>query len=158
MSRAAGKVAGAMADKYAYSDLGHQDRGTRVQVTLSGNAANVFLVDNSNYSNYRAGRSFRYTGGLAKQSPVVLVVPSSGHWYAVVDLRGLSGNVNASFKVLPGPLPPLRQSPMPSLSTIRQASDHLSATGGDSTEEQPEREWDVFISHATEEKDEVVRP
>lgn len=142
-----------MAEQYVYSDLGYQERETRVQATLSGNRANVFLVDSSNYSNYRAGQSFRYTGGLADKSPVVLVVPSSGHWYAIADLRGLGGRVNASFRVLPKPLPPLQHSPMPSLSSIREGSDRFAADHPAAS-----REWDVFISHATEDKDEVVRP
>jgi Domain of unknown function (DUF1883) len=51
--------------QYVYRDLGYQQRGARVEATLSGNAANVFLVDSSNYSNYRAGRSYRYTLLLA---------------------------------------------------------------------------------------------
>jgi hypothetical protein len=141
--------------EYIYRDLGHQERGTRVQATLSGNAANVFLVDSSNYSNYRAGRSFRYTGGLAHQSPVILVVPSSGHWYAVADLRGLSGRIKGSFRVLPKALPPLRQSPMPSLTPIREGIEHMSKT--DDTDAHVS-DWDVFISHATEDKDDIVRP
>jgi len=35
--------------EYMYGDLGHQERATCVQANLSGNAANVFLVDSSNY-------------------------------------------------------------------------------------------------------------
>lgn len=146
---------GAMSEQYIYSDLGYQERGTRVQATLSGNAANVFLVDSSNYSNYRAGRNFRYTGGLANSSPVVLVVPSSGHWYAIADLRGLAGQIKGGFRVLPKPLPSLRQSPLPSLTSIREGLEHMS---GNDESKPVARDWDVFISHATEDKDDIVRP
>jgi hypothetical protein len=64
--------------EYIYRGLGLQERRTRVQATLSGNAADVYLVDSSNYSNDRPGRGFRYTGGLAHRTPDILVVCSSG--------------------------------------------------------------------------------
>ena len=67
--------------KYLVWDLKQQSRGNRVQVTLTGNAANVRLMDNSNYNNYKNGRNHRYVGGLVKQSPVTLGVPSSGHYF-----------------------------------------------------------------------------
>lgn len=144
-----------MSEQYIYNDLGHQEAGTRVQVTLSGNAANVFLVDSSNYSNYQAGRDYRYFGGMATKSPVTLVVPSSGRWYVIVDMRGLQGNVRAGFQILPKPLPPLRQVAVPSLQTIRDGLEHYAS---DETPPVLKREWDVFISHATEDKETVVRP
>lgn len=46
--------------KYLIYDMGQLKRGQRVQVTLSGNAANVRLMDSSNYSSYKAGRSHKY--------------------------------------------------------------------------------------------------
>jgi hypothetical protein len=52
--------------KYNVYDLGQLKRGDRVQVTLSGNAANMRLA--------------------------VLGVPRSAHWYVTVDLQGLRGN------------------------------------------------------------------
>ena len=42
--------------KYTVYDLGQCRRGERIQVSLQGNAANVRLMDSSNYSNYRSGR------------------------------------------------------------------------------------------------------
>lgn len=64
---------------YQVYDLGQLKSGQRVQVTLSGNAANVRLMDSSNYNSYKNGRSHRYAGGLITRSPVTLGVPSSGH-------------------------------------------------------------------------------
>lgn len=146
-----------MAEQYIYRDLGYQEAGTRVEANLSGSAANVFLVDSSNYSNYRANRDFRYYGGLARQSPVVLTIPSSGHWYVIADLRGLSGQIRGSFRVLPKPMPPLRQTAMPPLTTIRDAAEHYVSPEGPPAHV-PDPDWDVFISHATEDKETVVRP
>lgn len=66
---------------YSYYDLGQRKRGETIEVSLSA-AAKVFLVDNANYSSFKSGRDFRYFGGLAKQTPVPLTVPSNGHWWA----------------------------------------------------------------------------
>jgi hypothetical protein len=70
-----------------------------VQVTLD-KQANVLLLDDGNFSNYRGGRRFSYFGGLAKQSPVRLSPPHSGHWHVVVDLGGYAGSVRASIVLL----------------------------------------------------------
>lgn len=140
--------------KYLVYDLGQLKRGERVQVTLSGNAANVRLMDNSNYSSYKSGRSHRYAGGLVTKSPVVLGVPSSGHWYVTVDMQGLRGTTNASVRVLPSALPQYQEAPLasvPSLVQGRQQSPY-------GLPEDNFREHDVFISHASEDKDEIVRP
>ena len=51
--------------KFQYYDLHQCEKGERIQVTLRGNAANVRLMDSSNFSSYRQGRSHRYIGGLA---------------------------------------------------------------------------------------------
>lgn len=63
-------------------------------------SARVMLMDDSNFSAYRNGRSFRYLGGWAKVSPVDLAAPHSGHWNAVVDLGGRTGSVRAGLEVI----------------------------------------------------------
>jgi hypothetical protein len=74
--------------------------GDAIEVALHGNAANVLLLDDSNYRDYQSGRRFRYLGGYFKSSPVVLRTPSSGRWHVVVDLGGRPGRVAASVRVL----------------------------------------------------------
>jgi len=140
--------------KYLVWDLKQLKRGQRVKVTLSGNAANVRLMDSSNYSSYKKGRGHRYTGGLVKKSPVVLGVPSSGHWYVVVDMQGLRGSTNASVEVLPSPLPTYQDAPLSSVPSLVQGRERAPFESFDDEY----REYDVFISHASEDKDEVVRP
>lgn len=136
--------------KFTHYDLGQKQRGDIVEVTLQGSAANVRLMDSSNFSNFRNGRRHSYTGGLAKQSPVRLQVPRSGRWHVTVDLQGLRGNVRSSIRTLPGPLPTLSERPLSEVpSLIREPAPSVA---GD-----PEVH-DVFISHASEDKDEVVRP
>lgn len=138
---------------YQVYDLGQLKSGQRVQVTLSGNAANVRLMDSSNYNSYKNGRSHRYAGGLITRSPVILGVPSSGHWYVTVDLQGLRGTVRSSVKVLPSALPQYNE---PRLSTVPSLvqKGNIDPFDPDHTS----KSYDVFISHASEDKDEIVRP
>ncbi len=140
--------------KYLVYNLGNLKRGEQVQVTLSGNAANVRLMDSSNFNSYKNGRSHRYAGGLVKRSPVVLGVPSSGHWYVTVDMQGLKGSTNASVRVLPSALPTFTEKPLSEVPSLIQGR-HKSSLG---EIEDDNREFDVFISHAYEDKEEVVRP
>ncbi|WP_432986988.1 DUF1883 domain-containing protein [Dactylosporangium sp. CA-233914] len=137
---------------FQHYDLGQLKRGAVVVVQLRGNAANVRLMDSSNFSSYKNGRRHSYTGGLAKTSPVRLAVPRGGHWHVTIDLAGLRGSVRASVSVEPPPLPALRSSTMTApLSQIRhEAPPQLN---NDNTQV-----WDVFISHASEDKTLVVNP
>lgn len=139
--------------QYIVHDLGHQRGGEVVEVTLSGSAANVRLMDSSNFSSYKNGRKHRYHGGLAKQSPVRLPIPSSGHWYVTVDMQGLRGSVKSSARILPGPLPVLREVPLASIPSLLQHDVPPGVGVGAEL-----REYDVFISHASEDKDDIVRP
>src|ERR1035437_1708238 len=139
--------------KYQVYDLGQLKSGQRVQVTLSGNAANIRLMDSSNYQSYKSGRSHKYTGGLVTRSPIVLVVPSSGHWYVTVDLQGLSGTVKSSIQVLSSFLPHYNE---PALSTVPSLVQKLNENS--IPFENTNKTYDVFISHASEDKDELVRP
>lgn len=138
--------------KFIHNDLGQRKAGEIVEITLKNSAANVRLMDSSNFSSYRNGRRHRYTGGLAKQSPVRLQIPHSGHWHVAIDMQGLRGNVRASVRMLPGALPPLREIPLADVPSLV----HTEPPG----EASPDTaiEYDVFISHASEDKDAIVRP
>lgn len=141
-------------NKFLHTDLGNLEKGRVVEIVLKGNAANVQLLDNTNFNNYRNGRRYRYIGGLAKKSPIHLAVPHSGHWHVAIDMNGLGGTVNAAVNVLPAALPVIKHQPplssMPSLV-------HNRGLGLD-FDVDTDPEYDVFISHASEDKDEIVRP
>ncbi len=132
--------------KYSYYDLGQLDSGKIVEVTLT-KAANVRLMDSSNYSNYKYGKSHHYYGGYVKQSPYRITVPHSGHWYVTIDLGGYPGSLRHGVRVLSGMLPtvssriPLSREPNLFVNSIDE-----------------NKEYDVFISHASEDKEIVVRP
>jgi Domain of unknown function (DUF1883)/TIR domain len=140
--------------EFTHFDLGNKTRGDIVEISLSGSAANVRLMDSSNFQSYKNGRQHRYYGGLAKQSPVRLQIPNSGSWHVTVDMQGLVGTVRSSIRMLPNPLPELKQ---PALSTIPSlVHRHEDALFSESDNER--KEYDVFISHASEDKEEIVRP
>lgn len=139
---------------FLHSDLGQQSKGTVVQVTLSGNAANVRLMDSSNFRSYQRGDRHRYYGGHVTRSPARLTIPNTGHWHVTVDYGGLGGRGKASVKILPGRLPSLQQrsaAPLDDLASSVAAMNRADGTLLD-------KEWDVFISHAHEDKEDIVRP
>jgi hypothetical protein len=142
---------GVLADFTKY-DLGNLKKGQTVVVNLKGSQANVRLMDTTNFNAYRRGRNHHYYGGLAKKSPVRLTVPRNGHWYVTVDLFGLKGSVRSSVSVEPAPLPVIRQSNTLSQSpmVVRDLSHVVPDDSG--------KTYDVFISHASEDKDAVARP
>jgi hypothetical protein len=139
-----------MAD-FQFYDLKQLKRGAVVVVTLKGSAANVRLMDSTNYSRYKRGEQHRFYGGLVKRSPHRIVVPSSGHWYVTVDLQGMRGTVRSAVSVEPPPLPIARSASSGPLTQIR----HDEPPSGGIEEGQV---WDVFISHAGEDKEEVAKP
>lgn len=139
---------------YSYYDLHHLHGGEIVEVTLS-HAANVFLVDSSNYQSFKSGRPYRYYGGQATRSPVRLNVPSAGHWYLVINLGGYGGSVRHSMRILPGLMKPIQEQPLASMpSLVRENRDFDDEPPVDDSIQQ----YDVFISHASEDKEEIVRP
>ena len=122
-----------------------------IEVTLRGSAANVRLMDSSDFSSYKAGRRHRYQGGLVKRSPFRVQIPRSGRWHITVDMADLRGTVRSSIRKLPGALPEAREVPLSSVPSL--VREDLPPD-----REDDDREFDVFISHASEDKDEIVRP
>jgi hypothetical protein len=104
-------------------------------------------------ANFKAGRRHNYSGGLARRSPVHLAIPRSGHWYVTVDMSGLRGRVRSSARVLPGPLPLLQDASLASVpSLLRDQANRAGTRDGTGDT------YDILISHASEDKESVVRP
>jgi len=146
---------------FTHYPLGQLEQGSVVVVTLQGSAANVRLMNDANFNSFRSGRQHRYHGGLAKSSPVRLPVPHSGNWHVTVDMQGLRGTVRSGVNVVPPallrPLPALNEAPLRSIpSLVRQPGTNEDQPPPTDTDN--ERLFDVFISHASEDKDAVVRP
>lgn len=136
---------------FTHYKLGHCQRGQVVEITLSGSAANVRLMDNSALQAYRNGRRHQYFGGLARQSPVRLQIPRTGTWNVTVDMMGLRGSTRSSIRMLPAPLPNIQERPLTSVPSLVQQPPSSGVENADQI-------YDVFISHASEDKDELVRP
>ena len=84
---------------YMKFDLGNLNSDRVVEVTLQGTAANVRLLDSSNFYNYTRGKIYNSIGGLTRLSPITFTIPSYDHWYVVVDMEGLKGKAEASVKI-----------------------------------------------------------
>ena len=85
--------------QFIHSDLGQRSKGEIVEFTLT-RGANVRLLSDSDFLNYKNRRKYQYVGGLAEKSPVRLAIPNSGRWHAVVDTQGLSNSTEASIRVI----------------------------------------------------------
>ena len=136
--------------QFIHTDLGNRHRGEIVEATLT-RAANVRLMNTSNFNNYKNRRRHTSYGGLAKRSPINIQIPSSGRWHLVVDMQGLRGSTKASVRVLPGALPEIKEKPLSEVpSLVRDNIPTPTKTSGET--------YDVFISHASEDKEDIVRP
>ncbi|MFF2084065.1 DUF1883 domain-containing protein [Nocardia sp. NPDC058176] len=139
---------------FLHWDLGQQSKGTVIQVTLSGSAANIRLMDGPNFRSYRRGDRHRYYGGHVTRSPARLTIPNTGHWHVAVDYGGLAGRGKANVQVLPGKLPVLQRRSAAPLDDLASSVAAMNRADG----ELLDKDWDVFISHAHEDKVEIVRP
>lgn len=142
---------------YNQFDLGQCKRGDVWRAELSA-AANVFLVDSSNFSAFKAGRGFRYQGGLIRQSPHDFVIPSPGRWYIVAHTWGLRNSARISVRHVPQ----VRPMPTAAPSQVDLASIAENAAQYAGSESAPpvapaEKDYDVFISHAGADKNTIVR-
>ena len=72
--------------------------GQAIVVQLD-HAANVQVMDESDFHRYQQGQEHRYYGGLVKRSPAVIRPPHSGRWHVAIDLGGASGQIRASVAV-----------------------------------------------------------
>jgi hypothetical protein len=143
---------------YQSYDLGYRKRGEIAQITIQGNAANVKLMDSSNFQSYKSGRQHRFYGGQARRSPVNIPIPHSGQWYVAIDFGGYPGKARTGVQVLPGRLPEIRDTPLSAVPSLVQSGGRSLDSAIPGAEDDIEKEYDIFISHASEDKDAVVRP
>lgn len=134
--------------KYHWSRL---EKGATVVVTLS-TAANVRLMDSTNFNSYKNGKPHRYAGGLVRKTPFRITVPRTGSWYLTIDLMGLKATtVRHSASVEPAALKTAVSAPVQSLSGIHHERPPVLPDENGET-------WDVFVSHASEDKEAVAEP
>ena len=84
---------------FLHFELGQRQKGEIIEVTLTG-GANVQLMNDANFSDYKNGKKCRFYGGLATRSPYRLAVPETGNWHVTIDNRGLGNSTVATVKTL----------------------------------------------------------
>jgi hypothetical protein len=149
--------------QFIHHDLGQRRGGETVEVMLTGNAANVRLMDAVHFENYRNGLEYRYHGGLVTKSPLRLPIPHAGNWYIAVDMKGLTGTVRSAVRVLPasaGSPPDMREALAALSVATASAAPVPSAVPPETPSQQGEavRDYDVFIAHAGEDRGAFVQP
>ena len=140
--------------RFTHYKLGHVQAGQVVEVTLSGNAANVRLMNSSNFQLYKRGKKHKYYGGRATKSPVRLQIPSTGQWHVAIDMQGLRGQVRTGIRMMPGALPKIKEPSLASVPSLVRNIDNNQSPSVHSGS----KSYDVFISHASEDKAEIVGP
>ena len=139
---------------FLQNDLGSLSRGDIVEVTLTA-GANVRLLDSSNLSRYKRGQNYPCYGGLAKVSPARVAVPSSGHWYRRGH-TGLAKQHQSERSSLACGIFATNAANPRQRDQIASIAEHLAESAPVADDDH--REFDVFISHASEDKDAIVRP
>ncbi|MCB5205086.1 DUF1883 domain-containing protein [Neorhizobium sp. T786] len=86
--------------RFTHYDIKGQRAGTVVEVTLN-TVNNVRMMNVGNFQRFRELLDFKYIGGVAKKSPVRLVIPEDGHWHVIVDMEGHHVLADSSVKVIP---------------------------------------------------------
>ncbi|QBY43510.1 DUF1883 domain-containing protein [Arsenophonus nasoniae] len=64
---------------------------------------NILMTTDSEFNNYRNGRTFHHHGGggFFKRLPAQLTVPHNGYWNITLDLGGGSATLRHSISVIP---------------------------------------------------------
>lgn len=79
--------------RFTHYDLKEQRAGTIIEVTLSA-VNNVRLMTPTNFQRFKETLDYKFLGGVAKKSPLKIVIPESGHWHLIVDMEGHHGLAN----------------------------------------------------------------
>jgi hypothetical protein len=88
--------------RFTHYDLKLQRAGTVIEVTLNA-VNNVRLLTAVNFQRFTEKLDFKYVGGVAKKSPIRLVIPENGHWHLIVDMEGHHGLAESSVKLVAAP-------------------------------------------------------
>jgi len=139
--------------KFTHHDLGYRTGGEIVVVSLSTSPAFVRLMDTHNFQQFEAGKKHSYFGGHVDTSSVRLQIPHAAHWHVTLDLKGNPGSVRSSVKVFPRSLSPLNEASLLSVPSLVRIMDMDMAGEGTVNPK-----FDVFIFHASEDREEIGVP
>jgi hypothetical protein len=131
--------------QFTHYDLGHRQRGEIVEISLSGSAAiEFFELPQRTAASLSRGQGHAFAGTPADSTFGPLARDSR---YAGPARLGENRNARASECASP-----MREAPLSSVPSLVQGRNEPPGTSDSA------REYDVFVSHASEDKDEVVRP
>ncbi|AUT46998.1 DUF1883 domain-containing protein [Achromobacter sp. AONIH1] len=71
-----------------------------VVVVDCSHRCNIWVTNDTNFSNYKNGRQYRGYGGGYTQLPARIPIPSTGYWNITLDLGGGSANIRHSIQIL----------------------------------------------------------
>jgi len=86
--------------RYTHYDLGILQKGKIVEVSLKGNAANVYLLDDKNYYKFTLEEDFKSIGGYTKDPFVRRKTTHTDHWHIVIELSVPYGEVQTSYRIV----------------------------------------------------------
>ncbi len=84
---------------FTHYDLKAQRAGVTIEIALSV-VANVRLMSDSNFALYKQAMKHQFVGGVARKSPIRLVIPQNGHWHVIVDMEGHHGQCESSIRIV----------------------------------------------------------
>ena len=77
----------------------HLNTGDTVQLKCD-TQCNFMLMDDTNFSNYRNSRQYKYYGGHFKSFPARITAPHTTNWNIVIDLGGGRAQIRYDLSVL----------------------------------------------------------
>ncbi|KQQ58807.1 MULTISPECIES: DUF1883 domain-containing protein [Rhizobium/Agrobacterium group] len=86
--------------RFTHYDLKELRAGAIIEVSLNA-INNVRLMNSGNYQRFTEMLDFKYLGGVAKKSPLRVVIPETSHWHLIVDCEGHAALAESSVKMLP---------------------------------------------------------
>lgn len=135
---------------FLWWDLHFLKAGQFVDIDIS-TAANVKLISYSNFTTYKNGGRYRFHGGFAKNSPYRIEVPHDGKWILVVDLTepytSFFGYMKVNHIKISTPA-----------TTSHTQQEVITLPPNEATAKENTECFDIFLSHATEDKDTIAIP
>jgi hypothetical protein len=86
--------------RYTHYDLRQLREGAIIEVSLNA-VNNVRLMTSGNYQRFTEMLDFKYLGGVAKISPLRVIIPETSHWHLIVDCEGHLDLAESSVKMIP---------------------------------------------------------
>ena len=84
---------------FIHYDLGNLSSSNVVEVEID-NQAYVRLLNETNFSMYRSGKRYQFSGGLQKKSVKQYVIPNADHWHVAIDFGGRAGSIKTDVRVV----------------------------------------------------------